>query len=169
MTLSENNKRRCLAIYSTSRSFGFAVLETPLFLVDWGVRSVRRVDVGTVLLKCSSLITFYRPDVIITAERLSRRRRAMRLRRLLARCGDKPFQEGTRILDLAPDEMEQRLLTLGATTKRGIAQAVAEKLPELAPHLPPPRKPWMTEDQRMGFFIAAALALTCADSMPLRT
>jgi hypothetical protein len=40
-----------------------------------------------------------------------------------------------------------------------MAQAVAARFPELAPRLPPQRKPWMSEDCRMAIFDAAAFVL----------
>lgn len=43
------------------------------------------------------------------------------------------------------------------TTKRDIALAIAERFPELAHRLPRVRKPWMSEDERMGI---ASLAMT---------
>ena len=48
----------------------------------------------------------------------------------------------------------------GAITKEQIASFIADSLPELAPRLPAPRKPWMSEDYRMSIFDAAAFALT---------
>jgi hypothetical protein len=37
--------------------------------------------------------------------------------------------------------------------------ARAKHIPAFERHVPPPRKPWMSEDARMGLFDAAALAL----------
>jgi hypothetical protein len=45
-------------------------------------------------------------------------------------------------------------------TKEAIVNAVAEEIPALRRHIPPPRKPWTSEHARMGVFDAAALALT---------
>jgi hypothetical protein len=45
-------------------------------------------------------------------------------------------------------------------SKYAIAEAIAKHLPAFERHLPPQRKPWMSEDSRMGIFNAAALALT---------
>ncbi|MGY4282682.1 hypothetical protein ACVWXO_001902 [Bradyrhizobium sp. LM2.7] len=36
--------------------------------------------------------------------------------------------------------------------------AIAKRIPALMLYLPPARKPWMSEDARMGVFDAAALA-----------
>jgi hypothetical protein len=46
----------------------------------------------------------------------------------------------------------------GATTKQKIAEMIAKQIPALNLYVPPERKPWMSEDPRMGIFDAAALA-----------
>jgi hypothetical protein len=43
-------------------------------------------------------------------------------------------------------------------TKNEIAEAIARRVPALHLYVPPARKPWMSEDARMGIFDAAALA-----------
>ncbi|WP_156527887.1 hypothetical protein [Bradyrhizobium stylosanthis] len=40
------------------------------------------------------------------------------------------------------------------------AERIAKHIPAFEQYVPPPRKPWMSEDRRMGLFDAAALALT---------
>ena len=47
----------------------------------------------------------------------------------------------------------------GATTKHAIAGLLVARFPELAPHRPRFRKPWMSEDERQAIFDAGALAL----------
>ena len=41
-----------------------------------------------------------------------------------------------------------------------IAETIAKHIPAFDRYLPPPRKPWMSEDPRMAVFDAVALALT---------
>jgi hypothetical protein len=50
-----------------------------------------------------------------------------------------------------------------ASTKHQIVSDVAHQFPELARQLPPARKPWMSEDERMAIFDAAALAVIFFD------
>jgi len=57
-------------------------------------------------------------------------------------------------------EVRQRFAHLGSVTKDTIASAIAKHIPAFGRFLPPPRKPWKSEDARMGIFDAAALALT---------
>jgi hypothetical protein len=46
----------------------------------------------------------------------------------------------------------------GAARKQTMAETVAKQVPALNLYLPQQRKPWMSEDPRMGIFGAAALA-----------
>jgi len=45
-----------------------------------------------------------------------------------------------------------------ALTKQRIAETIANHIPALNLYVPPARKPWMSEHERMGLFEAAALA-----------
>ncbi len=47
----------------------------------------------------------------------------------------------------------------GVINKQSLAEAIARHMPAFERYLPPPRKPWMSEDSRMNLFDAAALAL----------
>ena len=51
----------------------------------------------------------------------------------------------------------------GVRTKHEIATIIGDKFPELAPHVPPHRKCWMKEDDRMNIFDAMGFALTFFD------
>jgi hypothetical protein len=46
--------------------------------------------------------------------------------------------------------------------KDQIARLIVTRFPELAPRLPPERKPWTSEDTRMAIFDAAAFALAAS-------
>ena len=47
----------------------------------------------------------------------------------------------------------------GFVNKLMLAELIAKHIPAFERYVPPPRKPWMSEDSRMGLFDAAALAL----------
>ena len=49
---------------------------------------------------------------------------------------------------------------VGVSNKHDLAMVVALHIPAFERYVPPPRKPWKSEDARMGIFDAAALALT---------
>jgi hypothetical protein len=57
-------------------------------------------------------------------------------------------------------QVRQVFASVGAVTRQEIAEAVARHLEPFQQHLPPRRRPWQSEDERMALFSAAALLLT---------
>jgi hypothetical protein len=158
MTLAE---KRVLAVDPTHRGFGYVLLEGPDFLVDWGVYSVS----GTKNLACAralaQLIDLYRPDVLVLEDSSVKdcRRRA-RVRRLLDELGALARQRGLQVRNVSRKKVTQTFARQTSLNKNELAQVIVTRFPELTPHLPPQRKPWMSEDARMAIFDAAAFALT---------
>src|SRR5579862_2594872 len=136
---------RVLAIDPTSRGFGFAVLEGPATLVDWGVRSVPENREVTFVTKLRELVVLYQSDVLVLEDcRTQSSRRRMRVRKLLDEVVRVTKEAGLFTQRVAVHDVRGLFATDGsATTKDAIASAVAEHFPELASRLPPKRKVWM--------------------------
>lgn len=55
-----------VAVYPSTRGFGYAVFDGPEILVDWGVRSIRGARKNTRSLeKIRDLIALYPPDALV--------------------------------------------------------------------------------------------------------
>ena len=169
MRLGAVHPRRVLAIDPTTRGFGFAVFESQTTLIDWGVKSTRTEKQAKTLTKIRELIRHYQPQVLVFEDCAGRgSRRCRRIKCLLHSLRDLALRERLTCRRLSPAQVRRIFQVFGATTKHQIALAVAQQLPELAPNLPPYRKPWMSEDYRMAIFDATALALTYYYCRPLR-
>jgi len=148
-----------LAIFPSTKGFGYSVFEGPTSLVDWGVKVARgdRKNAQS-LQRVRELVAFYRPDVLVLEDYDGRgSRRAKRIEQLIdaiAACAEKE-----RVATASFSRAEVRDC-FSLTAKRQIAEAIARDFPELEPRLPPVRKIWMSEDARMNIFDAAALAMT---------
>ena len=58
------------------------------------------------------------------------------------------------------DQLMKTFFTDDKGTKHQLAEMMAKRFPEqLGLQLPPRRRPWMSEDARMGIFNAVALAM----------
>lgn len=152
--------KRALAIDPASKGFGFAVLEGPDALVDWGLK-----DAGTGTLrnrKCleraAELIAQYEPEVLIverTAVKGCRRR--PRVRRLIKSLLMLARRHRLLVRQVSRTSVLRTLSPSGGETKYQVAIALAERFPELAPHLPPVRRNnGDGEDPRMAIFDAVA-------------
>ena len=152
-----------------SRGFGFAVLESPAMLVDWGIKSTRDEKESKTVRKVTDLIVRYRPEVMIVEDCMSdASRRCERIGQLLAVLNSLANERGIRSYSFSIEHIKAVFGTFGAKTKHEIAHVVAQQLPDLAPWMPQYRKPWMSEDYRMAMFRAAALALTFYYSRGIR-
>lgn len=160
MTTKNENEPRILAIDPTSRGFGFVVLEGPASLIDWGTKDTERADTDLALRLVAALMNRYAPDIVVVedvATRTSRRR--SRVRELIENVTAKANSRELKVARVSREQVQDLFRAAGGTTKHRVATIIAEHFPELAPHLPPPRKAWMSEDGRMSMFDAAAFAL----------
>jgi hypothetical protein len=159
--MRKETAKRILAIDPFSRGVGFAVLEGPACLIDWGLRTTGRADNAKAARVIDKLIDRFRPDVLALEDWDSAgSRRCGRVQKLLDRIA---ADEGTRVLVRLITRHEIRAIgpLPQTSTKRGRACVLAERFPELHPFLPPVRKPWMPEDDRMAIFDAVGFARAC--------
>jgi hypothetical protein len=152
---------RYLAVHPTSYGLGFAVFEGPLRLIDWGVHRATGNKNEKCLQFLDELITRYKPRVVLLEDRdRQERQRSERIRRLVRSATFAIRRKGIVLQRISHRRVRTLFESHGAKTKLQIATSIVELLPELAPHVPPIRKPWMPEDPRMGMFHAIALAFT---------
>ena len=156
-----NSQIRVLAFDASTRGFGFAVMEGPRSLIEWGARRSRGEKNPAALKQVARLLESYWPDVIAIEDCGDKHcRRSPRVRRLAMDIIKLAKTKGVKVRNLSRRRITAVLSQSGGLTKRQIATTIAEQFPELSPQLPPVRKPWKTEDHRMALFSAMALALT---------
>lgn len=153
---------RVLAIEPSTKGFGFAVMEGPEQLIDWGLKVVRGDKNSECLKKVAQLIDRYSPDLIVTEDyRHKNSRRSRRVRRLLKAILALASKKKVRGRSVSRAAVRTAFSQdSSAPTKHSIAIEIAKLLPELTPRLPRLRKPWMREDERMSVFDAIGWGLT---------
>jgi hypothetical protein len=151
-----------LAVYPSSRGIAFVIFEDRLSPVDWGVKEARGPRKNAACLSAvSDLLERYELGTAILQNSSCRGTfRSLRIRELNSAIADLAGSYGVETTAFSRKEVREVFARVGALTKRDIALAVAKQIPAFERYLPPVRKPWMSEDARMGLFDAAALALT---------
>ena len=150
---------RVLAIDPFSRGVGFAVFEGSNNLIDWGLKSTATADNRKSARVIDDLVDRFDPDVLVLeAWEAEGSRRCARVQKLLDRIA---YGERSRIPVQLITARELRAIgTLpDSGTKYGRAMLLAERFPELRAYLPPFRKPWMSEDDRMSVFDAVGFGV----------
>jgi hypothetical protein len=152
---------RILAITPSTRGFGFALLEGPDTLVDWGVKTVKGDKNAQSLAKVEEMIAHYQPGVLVLEDTSSKPfRRSGRIRTLGKRLITLAATRKVSVALFSREQVRRVFFADGRGTKHALAEILAQKFPEeLGSRLPPKRRPWMSEDYRMGIFDAVALVL----------
>ena len=155
---------RVLAFASTTRGFGFVVLEGTR-LVDWGLRrcAPRAAEFGR---RIDALIRRYRP-MIGVVESLSTTTKRCRGRTFIKTAISRLETAGAFVVPVAARTMV-KFASGPRPSKWDIADAISRRFPEMAHRLPRRRKPWQSEDERLGLFMAAGLALLGWEELPSR-
>lgn len=149
-----------LAFSPTTRGVGYAVFEGPQNPLDWGVKETKGVSTRRQLKAVKELARYYTPDVIVIEQDEKAYRRGIRVRELLKAISNAGEQCGVRVCPIAKETIEGIFSQFGSTTKFQRAQRISSWIPDLKHLAPRERKPWMSEDYRMGIFDAMTLALT---------
>jgi hypothetical protein len=152
---------RVIGIDPSSHGFGFVVVEGPYSLIDWGFVDIRPIRNSTCMERIAQLCARYQPNGIILEDihHRSSKRRA-RISKLIRSIAWFAEESGAFVERVSWDEAALYFATTDRHPRYEIAQYIAWSYPELAPYLPPQRKVWNSEDERMTIFDAAAFTFT---------
>lgn len=149
-----------IALDPASRGLGYALLEGPDTLIDWGFRNIRRVrkDVRSVEY-VAMLLRRYKPDVLVleSFDADSHVHRSPRVLALLNAFASIAAKHGVRCERVSRHAVRA---VFASSNKYEIARKLAIAFPETKRWCPPPRKIWLSEDMRINIFDALALAST---------
>ena len=151
-----------LSIYLNSRGFGYALFEGVIAPVDWGIKTAQTKGIADCLEKVRVHLHLLQPSVVVLQDcegQLSRCTK--RVGKLINRISALAETKRIRVFRYSRADIRECFAYYGARTKDEIARAIAKRLPEFAPRVPPMRKLWMSEDYRMGLFDALSLVFTC--------
>lgn len=165
MTLPSLETTRVLAIDPTSKGFGYAVLESPAVLIDWGVRHARVDRNSKCLQQARELIDHYEPEALVVENTAAKgSRRCPRVDQLIEYLLAMAAGRDLRTRRISRLQVQRCFSKNGSATKRQVAAALAQRFPELEPRLPPVRKSYMSEDERMSIFDAVAFGYVSYES-----
>jgi len=147
-----------LAVDPTSRGLGYAILEGPEQLIDWGVKRCTDNSPSMYLDIVEGLFVRYGPEVLIVEDYCCpASRRCPRVEEVLRQVLRAARAHKIRTRKYSRLKVQ---VALGDFPKYQIAQSITEHFPELQTRLPAKRKPWESEAYAMAIFDAVALALT---------
>jgi len=156
----QNLTVRILAIAPLSRGLGYAVMEGPDNLLACGNKAILRDKNTGALAWLEKFIKFYQPAVLVLPDVQAKdTRRAKRIKTLHKKMVAWAVKRGVKVRMVSNTQVRLQLLNDTKATKQAVAETLVKRFPtELAPRLPPKRRPWMSEDPRMDIFDAVGFA-----------
>lgn len=156
-----------LSIYVNTRGFAFIVFEGRLSPFDWGIRETRGPrKCRACLPRITQLFDRYAPDVLVIQDTSEQgTRRARWISNLNATIAALAKNRNIPVFAYSREQVGGAFECYGCPNKQSLAELIAKHIPAFELYVPPPRKPWMSEDRRMGLFDAAALALVYFQSL----
>jgi Holliday junction resolvasome RuvABC endonuclease subunit len=161
MSLDYTKDIRVLAVDPSTRGFGFAIIEGPNRLIDWGVKETKTDKKRRALKLVEDFIDRYEPNVIVVEDYEAKgSRRCQRIQGLINDISKFAAKKNVKVRKFSRLKVTQTFSGSGASNKHEIATAIAKQFPDLAPRLPRFRKPWMSEDYRISIFDAVGFGIT---------
>lgn len=146
-----------LSLYPNSRGLGYACIEEPQALLDFGIVTVKPVSNGRVMERVRRFLDYYKTTVILVRDAQPY---SKRIRRLLEDIAAHAEENGLSVYRYSRQQIKDTFEIHGASTKYEISSKLSEWFPALNLRSPKFRKAWMDEDYNMGIFDAVALAVT---------
>ena len=150
-----------LGIYPTRRGMAFVLFEGPQSPIDWGHARRRHVTDDDYCLNKTRSLFARQPDVLVLQDTSwTGTRRSARVAYLNNSIFELAEAETFPVCTFSRERVRAAFSHLSSPTRYAIAEHIARNIPAFEHHLPPPRKRWLPENDRMGVFDAAALVLT---------
>lgn len=149
------------ALHATSRGFGWVVFEGPFTPHDWGTVVAKGDKNAICLRRLDTMLTQFSPEaLLLEAFGKGSSLRSPRIARLYRGIASMAASRGIDVHIYSLNDVKACFAAVGARTRQEIAEAVGRHIDAFGHRLPPPRRPWQSEDRRMALFSAAALVLT---------
>ena len=156
-----NQIKLVLGVHPTSRGFGWALFESPIQPLFWGIVETRTHRNRDALAAFRVLLDRYQPEML-AMEQFEHRpaRRNGRIKKLGAALVALAHKQGLQSAILPRAAIGIIIAQDSTATRYEIAQTIANKVEALAYRMPAKRKPWESEKPNLSIFSAAACALT---------
>lgn len=152
------SQKTVLSIYPNQVGFGYAYLDGPTNLIDYGVVGVSPVCNRKLLRRIKKSINYLKPTLILLRDHKTKQ--SPRVKRLVKQVIKYCKSNDLEVYQYNRNDIRNVFDQFKAKTKYEIAKTMVKWMPELKPKMPYVRKLWMTESHNMGIFDALSLAMT---------
>jgi hypothetical protein len=150
-----------LSLFPNTRGLGYACIETPQTLVDYGVATIQPVSNEKSFARAKKLIDFFRPTVILIRDNDDPvKHRSQRIQTLAAMIAKYAKTQNIPVHHYSRTQIRDVFEINGMKSKHAISRLIVQWFPELEPRLPKYRRASMNEGYNTGVFDAISLIAT---------
>ena len=150
-----------LALYPHANGFGYAYMENPRKLLEYGTVRINPICNRSVMNRIRNSMDFLRPSIVLVQDPEAKSSRTgRRVKRLIRKIVLYAQELNLPVHQYSRDQIRQVFSQFQAKTKYEISQIIIGEFKELEMKSPKPRKLWMSEHHNMPIFDALSLSLT---------
>jgi Holliday junction resolvasome RuvABC endonuclease subunit len=155
----EKDSHVVLAVFPNVRGFGYACIDVPTKLMEYGSIRIKQVSKGNgkILKRVQKFIEFFKPEVVILRDCKKSYPRGYELIKKITAIA---VENNIPVYKYSRLQVRDVFEIWGLKTKQEIAIKITEIFPDLTSRLPKIKKSYQEEDRNMVMFDAVALALT---------
>jgi hypothetical protein len=148
-----------LALFPNSVGIGYACLQVPERLFDFGVVTVKPMSNSKLLKRAERFMDYYKPKIILLKEPEATKK-SHRVDKLIEAITTLSGEKGLKVYRYTRQQIKDVFEVFGAHTKFEMVQKIVAMLPDLKARAPKERKWYDKEHYQMVLFNAVALAVT---------
>jgi hypothetical protein len=163
MDQATQSRTRILAVAPTTRGLGYVVMEGPDEILANGCKRAKGEGKNIqALAQVEKLMRYWKPSILALQDVNAKgSKRVPRIKELHADLEKFAESQKVRVKKFSGSKLRKVLINNSKGTKHEMATEIARRFPEeLGDILPAKRRAWDDEDERMGIFDAAALAVS---------
>jgi Holliday junction resolvasome RuvABC endonuclease subunit len=148
-----------LALYPNAIGIGYACLQIPERLLDYGIATVKPMSNSKLLTRTEKFMDYYKPKIILLRE-TGLSKNSGRTDKLIEAISTLSGEKDLPVYRYTKQQIKDVFEIFGAKSKFEMVERIVRMLPELGPRAPKQKKWYEKEDYNMVLFNAVSLAVT---------
>lgn len=133
--MSESTKvipTRTIVLYPNTRGFAYAVMESPLELIDWKVYELKKMDTNRILSKMREIIVSFAPATLVLEDtNCSLCRKGAQTKQIIRTIAAWAKKSGTHVEFYSRKQVRDVFERWHSKTKYEISEVICKNIPEL--------------------------------------
>ncbi|UOY04992.1 hypothetical protein L0P88_13630 [Muricauda sp. SCSIO 64092] len=157
---TDKAKEVVLALYPNKRGIGYAILNGPEELIEYGQYHASRLGSAAHIKWVRNYLDYYEPTLVLLRADHEIFLKSERLKKLIKLIYKETSLQGREVHQYSRKHIQEVFSSFNSKSKFAISKKLIEWFPRLKAYAMPYRKEWVSEHTNAGIFDALSLAIT---------